>query len=365
MVRSSVPPSEGNMDAGSPAYTTLSATNLEASWITTLQSEGGPISRPVPARILLAEVKALPEGTEAVELLFKAGTVSVNGRCDIITQDADEFPEIDLPAFEATTHEGNRPASGCPDVGAPSHVGNLTEALKAVMPAVSSDETRYALTGVYFDFASSKLVGTDGFRMHAEDIEPDDLTIKAALIPLKSAKIIAKHGTDAVCWLDEKRVSLPLAGGVFATRVIDGTYPDWKAVKPNPENVITFDPAEFLKIIEGATAIASDRRVSLTAATHEGNMDVGAPPDALLTIQSDGGSGAYKWQMPCASVSTRQGNIEPGTPPHDENVTFTFNPRFLTDAIKSFPREKVTLQVPDSYGACLVNEKAVIMPVRV
>ena len=73
------------------------------------------------------------------------------------------------------------------------------------MPAVSTDETRYALTGVYFDFASSKLVGTDGFRMHTEDIVPDDVTMKAALIPLKSAKIIAKHGTDSDLLAGRKR----------------------------------------------------------------------------------------------------------------------------------------------------------------
>ena len=82
-------------------------------------------------------------------------------------------------------------------------------------------------------------------------------------------------------------------------------------------------------------------------------MDVGAPPDALLTIQSDGGSGAYKWQMPCESVLKRQ------------TISFEFNPRFLTDAIKAFPADQVTLRLPDSYGACLVNEKAVIMPMRV
>jgi DNA polymerase III sliding clamp (beta) subunit (PCNA family) len=42
-----------------------------------------------------------------------------------------------------------------------------------------------------------------------------------------------------------------------------------------------------------------------------------------------------------------------------------FNARFLTDAIKSYPLERVTLQAPDGYGACLINEKAIVMPIRV
>jgi DNA polymerase-3 subunit beta len=303
--------------------TILSATNLEASWTRALTSTGGPVARCIPARLLLAEIKALPAGTVDLELLFTTHAVSVNGRCDIITQDAEEFPELDHPSFEG------------------SEVGNLLEAFKRVIPAVSSDQTRYALTGVFIDFENSKVVGTDGFRMHTEDITPGDRSMKPAIVPLRSAKIIAKHGsTNAIRWLDEKRLSLPLGGGVFATRVIEGTYPDWKGIHPVASNSVTFGREEFLKIVEGANAIVDDRRVLLMI-NHE------------LVIRSEGGSGSYNWHIPCDSVLKTK------------KLSMVFNARFLTDAIKSYPLERVTLQAPDGYGACLINEKAIVMPIRV
>jgi DNA polymerase III sliding clamp (beta) subunit (PCNA family) len=46
-------------------------------------------------------------------------------------------------------------------------------------------------------------------------------------------------------------------------------------------------------------------------------------------------------------------------------MTLHFNGRFLFDAIRSFPLEEVVLKAPDTYGACLLNGKAVVMPIRV
>jgi DNA polymerase-3 subunit beta len=307
--------------ASASTETVISATNLERSWQRTVTSTGGDVVRCVPARVLFAEIKALPADTVDLELLFKAHTVSVNGRCDIATQDAEEFPELNLPS------------------GDMFFIGNLVNALKRVMPAVSTDETRYALTGVYFDFKDSKLIGTDGHRLHIEDIELEGHVLEPAIVPLASAKIIAKHGSDAVRWVDERHLCFPLGGGVFSTRVIEGAYPDWKTVVPNPENVITFNPDEFLKIVEGANVI-DNQRIALTV---NGN----------LSIESEGCAGAYKWQIPCGAVL--KSKLSP----------ICFNPKYLTDAIKAFPMDRVTLQAPEGYGACLLNEKAVVMPIRV
>jgi DNA polymerase-3 subunit beta len=308
--------------ASASTETIISATNLERSWQRTITSTGGDVVRCVPARVLYAEIKALPADTVDLDLLFKAHAVSVNGRCDIATQDAEEFPELNLPS------------------GDMFFIGNLVNALKRVMPAVSTDETRYALTGVYFDFKDSKLIGTDGHRLHIEDIELEGHVLEPAIVPLASAKIIAKHGSDAARWVGERHLCFPLGGGMFLTRVIEGAYPDWKTVVPNPENVITFNPDEFLKIVEGANVI-DNQRIALTV---NGN----------LSIESEGCAGTYKWQIPCGAV-LRAKKLAP----------IYFNPKYLTDAIKSFPMDRVTLQAPGGYGACLVNEKAVVMPIRV
>ena len=305
------------------AGVTMTATDLESFWRRPLTGSGGPVARCIPAHVLLSEIRALPAGTEDLELLFKAHTVSVNGRCDIITQDAEEFPDLDIPQFDGQMAAG------------------MLAAFRKVIPAVSKDSTRYSLCGVYVDFKESKVVGTDGFRMHTEDFTPADPTMKPCIIPLKAAKIIARHGNDMLGWMgNETRTYLPMQSGVFATKPIEGTYPDWKVVKPNPPNTIVFDPEEFLKVIEGANAISEKAGITLSV-------------NGTLTIKSEGGSGTYKWEI--AAESSHKGK---------KPLAYTFNSLFLADAIKAFPKDRVTLQVPDSYGACLLNEKAVIMPIR-
>ena len=307
---------------------TIQATDLEKAWSGIVPSEGGPIVSCIPALVLLKEIQALPAGTEKVELLFRGSTashstVSVNGRCDIVTQDPEEYPEI-KPAADAW--------SECRD---------FLDGLKRVMPAVSVDQTRYALTGVYLDFKESKIVGTDGFRMHVEDIMPADASMPPAIIPLDSCKVIAKHGTvNAIGWLDEKHIACPIGCGVFSTRVIEGNYPDWKNVMPkHNENVVTFRRDEFLSLFVGASIIEKER-LTLTV-------------NGELVIQSEGSEGNYKWHIPCGAVLKQ------------ESMTLHFNGRFLVDAIRSFPLEEVVLKVPDTYGACLLNGKAVVMPIRV
>ncbi|MGD0489258.1 MAG: DNA polymerase III subunit beta [Syntrophorhabdales bacterium] len=305
----------------------IQVTDLEKAWSGTIPSEGGPIVSCVPALVLLKEIQALPAGTEKVELLFRGSTashstVSVNGRCDIVTQDPEEYPEI-------------KPAAG-----AWPECRNFLDGLKRVMPAVSVDQTRYALTGVYLDFKESKIVGTDGFRMHVEDITPADASMPPAIIPLDSCKVIAKHGTvNAIGWLDEKHIACPMGCGVFSTQVIEGTYPDWKNVMPRPENIVTFRRDEFLNLFAGASIIEKER-LTLTV-------------NGELVIESEGHEGTYKWHIPCGAVMKKEG------------MTLHFNGRFLFDAIRSFPLEEVVLKAPDTYGACLLNGKAVVMPIRV
>ena len=41
-----------------------------------------------------------------------------------------------------------------------------------------------------------------------------------------------------------------------------------------------------------------------------------------------------------------------------------FNGRFLAEALKSYPAMLTTLGAPEGYGACLINEKAIVMPIR-
>jgi DNA polymerase-3 subunit beta len=297
----------------------IEATDLQVSWIRALHCKGDSVDRCIPAKLLMKEVKALPDGAR-VDLTFSRDSVSVNGRCDIITADGEEFPEIKVD----------------PDLVDSIPIENLSEGLKRISPAISTDETRYVLTSALIDPENGKVVGTDGFRMHLGDIKGPGPRL---LIPRNAVKLLTKHGTtDAVKVIDEKLAVFSVAGGVITTRLMEGNFPNYADVLPKPKTTITFNSADFLKLLEGALAVDSTRVV---LGFDNGN----------LTLQSENGVGTYDWRLPAEGPAKK--------------FCLTFNGMFLVDALKSFPAVLATLGAPEGYGACLINEKAIVMPIRV
>jgi len=86
-------------DAPNGEYTscTLEATDLQITWVRRIHGKGDAVNRCIPGKLLMNEIKALPDGAN-VELTFSRHAVSVNGRCEILTPDAEEFPEIKVNA---------------------------------------------------------------------------------------------------------------------------------------------------------------------------------------------------------------------------------------------------------------------------
>jgi DNA polymerase-3 subunit beta len=314
-------------DAPNGDYTscTLEATDLQITWVRRIHGKGDAVNRCVPGKLLMNEIKALPDGAN-VELTFSRHAVSVNGRCEILTPDAEEFPEIKI---DASVEQ--------PDAVL---IENLSEGLKQVFPAISTDETRYVLTAVLIDPEHGKVVGTDGFRMHLSDIKGPGPRL---LVPRDAVRLLTKYGNSNTVWLlDERTACFAVAGGVIAARLMDGNFPDYEGVFPkNLKTTITFNSAEFLKLLEGALAV--EERVVLS-------LD-----DGHLCLQSASGVGTYDWKL-AAEVKNYVGP--------KKKFRLVFNGRFLVEALKSYPAMLTTLGAPDGYGACLINEKAIVMPIR-
>jgi DNA polymerase-3 subunit beta len=304
---------------------TLEATDLQITWVRRIHGKGDAVNRCIPGKLLMNEVKALPDGANA-ELTFSRHAVSVNGRCEILTPDAEEFPEIKIDA-----------SAEQPDAVL---IENLSDGLKQVFPAISTDETRYVLTAVLIDPEHGKVVGTDGFRMHLSDVKGPGPRL---LVPRDAVRLLTKYGNSNTVWLlDERTACFAVAGGVIAARLMDGNFPDYAGVFPkNLKTTITFNSAEFLKLLEGALAV--EERVVLS-------LD-----DGRLGLQSENGVGTYDWKL-AAEVKNYVGP--------KKKFRLVFNGRFLVEALKSYPAMLTTLGAPDGYGACLINEKAIVMPIR-
>jgi DNA polymerase III sliding clamp (beta) subunit (PCNA family) len=142
--------------------------------------------------------------------------------------------------------------------------------------------------------------------------------------------------------ISDARVSFGLAGGELMVRPMVVNYPDWKGIVESfqGEEMLEFSSDQFLKVLEGVIPVAdSSKSVVLTA-----NGD--------LTIEALGEAGEYSWHIPCYLT---------GTPP-----ALTFNLQFLSDAIKAFAGDGlVTVRCQGhEYGPVLINDNAIVMPIR-
>lgn len=194
----------------------------------------GEVSDPgavtVPADALAKLLKEIVAGTlvecetEEDRLRIRAGRLSAS----LITLPAEDFPKA--PALGAVVRAVTLPA------------GTLAEALRRVSFAISTEETRYYLNGIAFEFQAGalRLVATDCHRMAVADLPGIACKAKADYLPImtrKVAAILAKslkgkgpvtltaHGAGPVFAIVDEH-------GTTIAKSIDGTFPDYTRVMP-------------------------------------------------------------------------------------------------------------------------------------
>ena len=156
----------------------LYSTDLELSAISHIKYEGAADKKiVVHGRKFLDIIKEMDPDVITFEV--KENTLTLTQKQSEFVlglQDSEEFPEIkEITGTEQCTIDG----------------GTLLEMLEKVQFAISSDETRYVLTGMYMTASDGMLsiVGTDGFRMALYRKKIDGLeNFKGVIVPKASAK---------------------------------------------------------------------------------------------------------------------------------------------------------------------------------
>jgi DNA polymerase III sliding clamp (beta) subunit (PCNA family) len=117
----------------------------------------------------------------------------------------------------------------------------LVAKIKAAIPFMSTDETRYILNGVHLDSERHTVVATDGRRLY---VNAAGVQIPHSLvIPTAAAKYLTTHLTEGPCWLKmegkedyQRVVSLLIKmdhGALFMAKTHDGYFPNYKQVMPD------------------------------------------------------------------------------------------------------------------------------------
>ena len=303
-----------------------------------------PGATTVSAHTLFDIVRKLPEGSQ-VELNAAEGKMQLSAgrsRFNLSTLPRDDFPVIaegELPTrFEL-------PAA------------TLRQIIDKTRFAISTEETRYYLMGIFLHVADDalKAAATDGHRLARVTVaKPDGADgMPDVIVPRKCVAELRKlldelEGTVEVS-MSPTKIRFGLGSAVLTSKLIDGTFPDYNRVIPTGnDKLLKLDPKSFAQGVDRVSTIASEktRAVKMTVDRDKVTLSVTSPESGTATeeIAADYGS---------------------------DTIEIGFNARYLLDILGEIDGDTVEVHLADAAAPTLLreNDKSqalyVLMPMRV
>jgi len=229
--------------------------------------------------------------------------------------------------------------------------------------AISNDETRYYLNGLYLQALKSenatennndfeiRTVATDGHRMALSFLVSDVRTSFGVILPKKAVAEIRRiiDGKDEIkIAVSRVKIKVITATTTIVSKLIDGEFPDYNKVLPKDNTQIAIvDKKTFYDSVDRVSTVATDKHRSLKLIIENGKI--------VLQVNTNDGSFAYEE----LDVNYSGQKIETG-----------FNSRYLLDIIGQVDNEELIMKFKDSGSPVLVEAKNmnsvfVIMPVRI
>ncbi|QYM79011.1 DNA polymerase III subunit beta [Horticoccus luteus] len=239
----------------------------------------------------------------------------------------------------------------------------LLTMLRSVSYAQSSDETRYILNGVYFNFRDGKLslVATDGRRLAVTAKEMDIPTENAGAIILPAKTVgelsrLLEKGEKVQISFTERKCSFQIATDKDSSGLVDNVYLYSKVVEgnyPNYQQVIPKETHQRIKL-ERELFQQCVHRAALVCSEKANSVKIKLSTNLLeITAQSPDFGEAHE------SMAIGYSGPE---------LQVAFNPQFLMDPLRALTKDEVYFEVKDEVSPgvfkTLENFVCVIMPVR-
>ncbi len=298
----------------------------------------------VPAHTFFEIVRKLPEGSQ-VELAAAEGKMQVvagRSRFNLSTLPRDDFPVI---------AEGELP------IRFELPAATLRQIIDKTRFAISSEETRYYLMGIFLHVADDRLkaAATDGHRLARVTVDrPEGAEgMPDIIIPRKCVGELRKlldevEGTVEVS-LSPTKIRFGLGSAILTSKLIDGTFPDYNRVIPTAnDKLLKLDPKSFSAGVDRVATIASEktRAVKMAVDRDKVTLSVTSPESGTATeeIAADYGS---------------------------DGLEIGFNARYLLDILSEIDGDTVEVHLADAAAPTLIRESDnapalyVLMPMRV
>ena len=277
---------------------TLTATDMEIAIVEDVAaSTTRNGSCTAPAATLYEIVRKLPDGA-AVELDHPGGDAQLALRAGRYATSLVVLPVDDSPSMTAGSlpHRFAVPALA------------LRGLIDRTRFAISTEETRYYLNGIYLHAADSdgtrvlRAVATDGHRLaRVEEPLPEGAGgMPGVIIPRKTVaelrKLLDEVSGDIDIALSDTRIQFKVGLVTLTSKLIDGTFPEYERVIPRDnDKVLRVGKKDFSDAVARVAAISSERSrpVKLSVGKHLLEISATSPEQGTAREELDGERVSY------------------------------------------------------------------------
>jgi len=329
---------------------TLNATDMDLDMV---DSVGANVETPgaitVSAHTLYDIVRKLPEGSQVELNASGDGQMQLSAgrsRFTLSCLPTDEFPVLsggELPHnFNVTAAE-------------------LRSLIDRTKFAISTEETRYYLNGIYLHKADRdgvdvlRAVATDGHRLASVEapLPVGSENMPGVIVPRKAVtelrKLIDESGDEVAISMSESKIRFSFDNAVLTSKLIDGTFPDYQRVIPSGNDKdMEVNCKLFSDAVDRVSAISSEKSRAIKLVLSSGLL-------ALSASSPEHGSAEEEIEV------TYEG----------DSVEIGFNSAYLLDITRQIEGDTALVSLADGNSPTILREMDdasalyVIMPMRV
>jgi DNA polymerase III subunit beta len=227
--------------------------------------------------------------------------------------------------------------------------------------AISMEETRYYLNGIFLHAAKSnevpmlRAVATDGHRLARMEIPlPEGAAgMPGVIVPRKTVtelrKLIDEIDQDVQVSLSDTKIRFGFGNAVLTSKLIDGTFPDYDRVIPSGNDKVLEVPCkEFAEAVDRVSTISTEKSRAVKLTIERGSL--------MLSATS-----------PENGTATEELEVRYSASP----IEIGFNSRYLLDITEQIEGEGARFAMADAASPTVVRDTAdtsalyVLMPMRV
>lgn len=247
---------------------------------------------------------------------------------------------------------GTLPASDFPDLKGGKFTASFDIDLAALFApvafAISTEETRYYLNGIFLHVVDGKVVAvaTDGHRLSRHVGQPTEDQFPGIIVPRKTVGMLPKGSVT----LSVSETKIRVEAGEFSltSKLIDGTFPDYPRVIPqNNDKLVTVDCDAFMKAADRVATVSSERGKAVRLSVAPGSV-------AMAVVSTDAAA-----------------NDEVEAEYSGEPIEIGFNSQYVREVFGVLPSGPVVLALSESGSPGLLTSAGfegltlVLMPMRI